>query len=353
MQPRLCILLPTHNRADTLEWALRSIARQTESNFEVLICGDGCTDGTANLAREWAEKDPRFLWFDLPKMPGFGYANRNQLMRHAKGEFMGYMAHDDLVFDDHFSKMLEPFADPNIQLVASRPLWVDNAGVILPMANNLESSAVLQCLIEGHHYLPSACYMHRRSAFIDVGWWNENLPNAADLDYWRRIALHYGATSVRYLTTPGVLHFRAQWKTNAHPDPHQLTGWADLLTKPGGIPDDLRSNIRADELPQAHIGERLMDDQGNAWQARIRHAADLALDSYAFTLTQFSRKSQNQLKRLTASNAKLEIKKTQLKTGIAALQAKLAKIARKNDDLVKKTSPSLRTRWFQWFSAKK
>ncbi len=295
---RLSILLPTHNRADSLEWALRSVAAQTERDFEVLICGDGCTDGTSRLALEWEKRNPRFLWFDLPKGPGFGYANRNHVLRQAQGECIGFMAHDDLVFSDHFARMLKPFADPQIHLTASRPLWVDAAGTILPMANNLESSISQQRMIEGFHYLPATSYMHRREAFAEVGYWNDQLPRAADLDFWQRIVLYHGSGSVRYLTTPGVLHFRAIWKTAKNRDPHQLDSWQRLLTTPGAFPEILRSTLADNEFPQAHIGLQLLAADGLLWEKSIRRAAELALESFAESQKQLLHSAQSQLKRL-------------------------------------------------------
>ncbi|HEX8371420.1 MAG TPA: glycosyltransferase family A protein [Chthoniobacterales bacterium] len=319
---RLSILLPTHNRAETLEWALRSLQAQTEADFEVLICGDGCIDATNELARAWETKDARFRWFDLPKGPGFGYANRNQVLQHAGGEFIGFMAHDDLVFRDHFFRMLEPFSDSATQLVASRPLWVDDSGTILPAANNLECSLIFQDLIDGSHTLPATSYAHRRSAFAEVGFWDDQLPRAADLDFWRRIVLHHGPQSVRYLTTPSALHFRALWKTAAHPDPHQLDGWRRLLSTPGAYPDLLRANLTEKELPQAHIGRMLLAEDGHVWEQNVRHAAELALDSYAWEQHQLLKNARTHILERNVEEAKLTAALEARDKRAAALQAR-------------------------------
>ncbi|MEO7932717.1 MAG: glycosyltransferase family A protein [Chthoniobacterales bacterium] len=338
---RLTILLPTHNRADTLEWALRSVAAQTESDFEVLICGDGCTDGTNRVALEWEKKDARFRWFDLPKAPGFGYANRNLVLQQARGEFIGFMAHDDLIFRDHFARMLEPFADPKIQLVASRPLWVDDSGTILPVANNLECSLVQEDFLAGRHRIPATCYLHRRTAFAEVGFWNETLLQRGDLDLWQRIVLHHGPASVRYLTTPGALHFRAIWKTDAQKDPHSFRGWQTLLETPGAFPEILRVRPGANELPQAAVGALLLAENG--WESAVRRAAELALDAQAWILQQ--PRYQPELVELREKVKLLQEECHKLQSSSIALREKLAAQKARAEKWKEKASAPRVRRW--------
>jgi glycosyltransferase involved in cell wall biosynthesis len=58
--PRVSILLPAFNAEGTLPASLRSIARQSESDWECIIIDDGSDDGTLGCARAFAARDARF-----------------------------------------------------------------------------------------------------------------------------------------------------------------------------------------------------------------------------------------------------------------------------------------------------
>jgi len=211
--PRFSVLLPTHNRADVLPFAIRSALWQTESDFELLVVGDGCTDDTAAVVRRFA--DSRIRWFDLPKAPGIGYAGRNTGLREARGRYIAYLAHDDIWFPDHLERFAAALAAPHVEFAYSRGLEVGTDGSIVPYWCNLGIPEHQAALRRGESAITMCAVAHTRACFERYGYWDERLMRAGDKEMWCRILAGGQFRNVVFLTEPTALHFVAAWRLTA------------------------------------------------------------------------------------------------------------------------------------------
>ena len=273
--PQFSILLPTHNRPDVLCFAIQSVLTQTVSDFELLVVGDGCTDNTADVVKSF--NDPRIIWFDLPKAPNFGYANRNVALQTARGELVAFMAHDDLWFPDHLETLAPVFADESIDLAYSRPLWVIPPGLLAPGTFNLEYEPTLKEFLGGLNRIPAACVVHRRKCFARDGYWNDSLSSCADWDMWARIIEGGGRQNFTYLPEPTCLHFRANWRTEETTGQPQLLVWKQLHQLADFMPSDLKIAI-PEGLTEQEAVWKTMSNQPHDWVKRIRSAVQQVLD---------------------------------------------------------------------------
>ena len=57
-KPKVSVIIGIYNVADTLGEALDSVFAQTYQNFEVILCDDGSTDNTMEIARAYQQKEP-------------------------------------------------------------------------------------------------------------------------------------------------------------------------------------------------------------------------------------------------------------------------------------------------------
>lgn len=236
MTPVVTVLVPTHNRADVLPFAIRSVLAQTLTDFEVFVVGDGCTDETA--AAVAAFDDPRIRWFDLPKAPYFGYANRNRALREARGEVVAYLGHDDLWLPDHLELLVSLIQEHDVDFAASRGLLVARSGMIRQHLMNLEDPEMVERLMKGRDWFGPTPVVHRRDCLERFGYWREDIPRAADWELWTRI-LRGNGRHLAYLDTPTSFRFVADWRSR----PRKSAVLDRLRRWDGAVPDELRVHV--------------------------------------------------------------------------------------------------------------
>ncbi len=93
--PRVSVIIPIYDVEQYLAACLESVAAQTWHDLEAVMVDDGSSDGSAEIARRFAERDPRFR---LVRQANAGLgAARNTGLRHATGEFVCFLDSDDLL----------------------------------------------------------------------------------------------------------------------------------------------------------------------------------------------------------------------------------------------------------------
>jgi glycosyltransferase involved in cell wall biosynthesis len=99
--PYASAIIPTHDRASTLPVALGSIARQTVSNIEIIVVGDGATDEVVAAAEAFAEADKRVRFLRFDKGENDGGINRDRGVLAARSERIFYCDDDDVWLPQH------------------------------------------------------------------------------------------------------------------------------------------------------------------------------------------------------------------------------------------------------------
>ena len=305
MTPRFSVLLPTRNRPALLRLAMASVLAQTTSDFELLIAGDGCAAETEAVVKGF--HDARIRWFDLPKAYGFGYANRNVALKQATGEFIAFVADDDLIFPDHLTRLAATLEESGAEWAYNRPLWVTTEGLVVPFAGNLLNPDELETFLTVGNHIPATCVLYRRQCLEKYGYWPEDVPSAGDWRYWIRIIEGGHRKNLAYSPVPGALHFNADWKTTEDSQMGQVkaareialagTWWPETLNVPipAGVPEqqsffDLigrEGYVDALRRDVTRVVERLAwmqlcDTPGLVWRLRT-HIERLRAEFYAAT----------------------------------------------------------------------
>jgi len=108
------VVIPVRNERVDLPGQLQALSEQTYTGrWELLICDNGSTDGTQDVARSWLPKLPHLRVIDASGHPGCNHA-RNVGVAHAKGEFIAFIDADDVACPGWLAALVEASADVDI-----------------------------------------------------------------------------------------------------------------------------------------------------------------------------------------------------------------------------------------------
>ena len=128
--PLISVIMGIYNCAPTLPEAIESILNQTYQNFELIMCNDGSTDNTLEVAQEYKNKYPdKIVLIENEKNMGLNYT-LNHCLEVAKGEYIARMDGDDLCDETRFEKELSFLLEhPEYAIVSTPMKYFDENGV--------------------------------------------------------------------------------------------------------------------------------------------------------------------------------------------------------------------------------
>lgn len=93
-KPKVSIIVPVHNAGPYFEKCLASLVNQSLRDIEIILILDCPTDGSDKVAEKYARKDNRIKLIYNEENIHTGLS-RNKGIEIARGEFIGFMDHDD------------------------------------------------------------------------------------------------------------------------------------------------------------------------------------------------------------------------------------------------------------------
>lgn len=167
-----------------LKEQLESVARQSWQDLEQIIVDGGSGDGTLDLLRAAALRDPRLTFVSGPDR-GISDA-MNKGMALATGDVVAFLHADDLYEDPQvLEQVAEAFsADPETQWVTGGMKHIDSGGRVLRTYRVRRFSYAR--LLRGNIVFHPATFV-RRSALEAVGGFDASLRYTMDYDLWLRL----------------------------------------------------------------------------------------------------------------------------------------------------------------------
>ena len=127
--PRVTIGVPVHDGERYLPQALAALERQDLGDLAVVVADNASTDGTQEIGREAAARDPRFTYVRHEANIGGG-RNAAWLLDHARSPLFAWAYHDDVRSETWLRRSVEVLDDagPGAVCAVPRVVLVDTEG---------------------------------------------------------------------------------------------------------------------------------------------------------------------------------------------------------------------------------
>ncbi len=280
-RPLVSICIPTYNRADYAEAAVRSALSQTYEPIEVLVSDDCSDDGS--YERLLSVRDPRLHVKRNSHRRG-PVSNRNAALNRVRGQLIKFLDDDDLLEPDCVSSMVSLFEqDPQVGMVFcprtiivegdtdddSVQAWRQVYNALHTQFGSLESvndgrDLFRQLMTDGFRrnwigeptvVMVSTSHLRRTGAF------SAQVQQLVDLDLWVRILPHCRVGFV----SEELAHYRIGHRSVSKHNRLTKRAWLDRLW--------LLENLSRDpELCVAFpaISEMLHAERRQAWRTALK-----------------------------------------------------------------------------------
>lgn len=233
----MSVIVPAYNAASYLTDALDSLARQSLTDFEVIVVNDGSTDATQAIAESYAARDPRFRVINRATPSGRPACARNLALREARGRYIAFLDADDVALPTRLAASTEALERTGASLAFGEfhQFWHSD-GTAFPAAHleaqrfverarpylELVSDSVFRCRPEFASFMLThlaavniqTCFAVREDLLV-AGQFDESLVGGEDLDLFFRMVMRYPVVYVDELQTLMRVHDTSLTATRA------------------------------------------------------------------------------------------------------------------------------------------
>lgn len=192
--PLVSICIPTYNREKYLKHTIESALKQIYSNIEIIVSDNASDDNTVNLVKSF--KDKRIHLIVQKKNIGM-VPNWNACIKKARGEYIKFVASDDLIDPNAVSQLVKPInKDSSISIVTCKRRLIDETGktVSTLQYSNQDSKVdgmtharwILKNIRQNKIGEPTST-LFRRTDAIKAGLFDPQFSQFADFEFWIRL----------------------------------------------------------------------------------------------------------------------------------------------------------------------
>jgi glycosyltransferase involved in cell wall biosynthesis len=192
--PLITAIIPTLNRPHMLVRAVKSVAKQTYPNLEIIIVDDGSQYNIQDLIKK--ECDGLICRVLTNTRRSGGSGARNEGFNASKGDYIAFLDDDDEWLPEKIFKQFEALQQSNemVGIVCTHDIRI-HGNLKIVRTRYLEGN-VYRTLCREHIVGNSSNPLMKRHAFEEAGFFDEDMPAAQDTDLWLRMAKRFDFTTV-------------------------------------------------------------------------------------------------------------------------------------------------------------
>lgn len=186
MKKKVSIIMGIYNCEKTLKKSIDSILNQTYENWELIMCDDGSTDNTYEIANEYAKKDERIKLIKNSKNMGLA-KSLNNCLKISSGEYIMRHDGDDIMIKDRIEKQVNYMETNNCDACGSGAYIFDDNGIWgIRQPSKIPTKS---CMILGSPFIHPTVII-KRDVLLKVGGYSDNeltRQRLEDYDLWIKI----------------------------------------------------------------------------------------------------------------------------------------------------------------------
>jgi len=185
--PKISVITATHNRADLLPRAIKSVLAQTEDDFEYIIVADNCTDDTEKVIKGF--KDKRIRYIKNEDNPAKTHCRPfNLALKEAKGKYIAYLDDDNEYYPYHLEILLDVLEKDKADVSYCDMMTVQPDGELSQaIAVDFDGQFLLN-----RNFIDTSEIMHKKEVAFNIGGWDESVKRFTDWNFCIR-AMKWGA----------------------------------------------------------------------------------------------------------------------------------------------------------------
>ena len=183
--PKISVVTPSFDQGRFLEQTIRSVLDQAYPNLEYIIIDGNSSDNSVEIIKKYESHIS--YWVSEPDKGQTQAINKG--LRKATGDILAYLNSDDVYLPGCFAKISRFFSEnKDVGLVYGDCDIIDENGKLIMHRRELDFDYTMGCMIGFGIIISQPSVFFTRETFEKVGYFNEQIQNSMDSEYWFRVA---------------------------------------------------------------------------------------------------------------------------------------------------------------------